>query len=506
MQKKHYTYLLPTTFCLLLLLSSCGSNYTPQKTYPIELLRQDFRLMRLALESYHPGIYRYTSPDSMQWIFDQTAQQLTHDMTEQEFRRTLNPIFSYIRCGHTNIYSSNQYTKYLKRNKPKEQTLSIIYLQNRLVIAQNRSKDTLLKAGARIVAVNDKPISVVIDEMRRLIPSDGYNQTFKNVVLSNQFGDMYRYWSGRKDSIKLSVQLPTGLTHTTMLALHPPVKDSSKTSKIATSTNRTSDSLKVAAKIPKPKTIKHNKRRSLIISEKDSTVAILDINTFGRYTYQSFNRQAFRFLKNNNIQHLIIDLRSNGGGRSDASTDLMRYLLKERFVVYDTIDSKKGKPSFNRYYGNKFFRFVSRNVFSKKLPSGHLRHRAAGRVIRPNKRLQFGGKVYLLTNGGAFSAAAIFASMVRQYNPNATVIGRETGGGRHGCNAFISPYLQLPHTKVKVRIPMYKIVLHVPGNDQGRGVMPDYPVEHTFDDVRKNRDADVEKAYELIKTNSVAIP
>lgn len=46
---------------------------------------------------------------------------------------------------------------------------------------------------------------------------------------------------------------------------------------------------------------------------------------------------------------------------------------------------------------------------------------------------------------------------------------------------------------------MFKIELRVSGKDQGRGVMPDYPVEYSFDDVRKNRDLDIEKVYELIK-------
>nr|MCU0339287.1 S41 family peptidase [Spirosomataceae bacterium] len=188
-----------------------------------------------------------------------------------------------------------------------------------------------------------------------------------------------------------------------------------------------------------------------------------------------------------------------GGGRSDASINLMSYLLDSAYVVYDTIDGQARRPSFNKHYDSKFFRFVSRNFLAKKLSNGYFRHRAAGKVHKPNKKWGFKGDVYVLTNGGSFSASAIFASIVRQNSPRVTVIGRETGGGRHGCNAFISPYITLPHTRAKVRLPVYKLVLHVPGTDIGRGVMPDYPVTHSLDDVRKGRDLDMEKALELVK-------
>ena len=91
--------------------------------------------------------------------------------------------------------------------------------------------------------------------------------------------------------------------------------------------------------------------------------------------------------------------------------------------------------------------------------------------------------------------------MIQQYNPRAVVIGRETGGGRHGCNAFISPYLTLPHTQAKVRIPVFKLVLNIPGADIGHGVQPNFPIEYRFEDVRKARDLDVERAYELINAS-----
>ncbi len=490
-------YLLLTTYCLLF--SACNRHFDPQQTYSVAQIRQDYTLMRRALEEAHPGLYRYTSPDSIRWIFDQTETKLNHPMTEREFRRVVNPIFSYIRCGHTDIYPSKQYTQYIKKNKPKEFPLSVYYLENKLRITQNRTDDSTLTIGTEVVNLDGRSSGAVIDEMRRLIPSDGYNQTFKNTVINGNFGSFYRYLYGNNETFKVTVKDSTNKKRTLTLTFNKPPKPTKKPASQPATTSKPNTS---PTPPPQTKVAKTDKRRNLKISEKDSSVAILDINTFRDNRHHRFYRQSFKTLKKKNIKHLVIDLRANGGGRSDASLNLMSYLLDSNYVVYDTILALKGKPSFNRHYGSKFVRFFARTFWSKKLPSGFLLNKSTAKLHKPNRKYGFKGHVYLLTNGGSFSAAAIFPSIIQQYNPRATVIGRETGGGQYGCNAFISPYLTLPHTKAKVRIPMFKIVLRVPGSDQGRGVMPDYPVEYTFEDVQKNRDLDIQKVYELIKTSN----
>ncbi|WP_428658074.1 S41 family peptidase [Runella sp.] len=464
----------------------------------MQQIKDDFTLMRQALLESHPGIYRYTSPDTIQWIFNKTEQQLTHAMTEREFRRTVNPLFSYIRCGHTDVYPSKQYTKYIKKNKPKEFPLSVFWVENKLRIIQNRTKDSTLLVGNEITRIDGRPIAQVMQEMWELIPSDGYNQTFKSSVAGTNFGSFYRYLYGNDSTFTVTVKDSLGKSSSLKLSFSAPPKVSKKNAPKPVSAPKP-NTVPTTTPLPRLKAPKVDKRRSLTLSAKDSTVAILDINTFSDRGYRKFYRKSFRTIKEKNIQHLVVDLRANGGGRSDASVNLMSYLLDSNYVVYDTIDAVRGRPSFNRYYGGKILRFAARKFWSKKISPDRIRNRSAAKVLKPAKKYGFKGKVYLLTNGGSFSAAAIFPSIIQQYNPRAITIGRETGGGQHGCNAFISPYVTLPNTKAKVRIPMFKIVLHVPGHDKGRGVMPDIPVAYTFQDVVNTKDLDIEKVYELVK-------
>lgn len=487
--------------CLFLsLLTACSTAFDPKKTYSVQQIRDDFTLMRRALLESHPGIYRYTSPDSIQWAFDKAEKQLTHPMTEREFRRTVNPVFSYIRCGHTDVYPSKQYTKYVKKNKPKEFPLSVFWANHQLRITQNRTNDSTLLIGNEITRIDGRPVRQIMQEMWNLIPSDGYNQTFKVSVANTNFGSFYRYLYGNDSTFNVTVRDSLGKSRTLKLSFSTPPKLSKKNAPKPVSAPKP-NTVPTTTPLPRVKPPKVDRRRSLSISSKDSSVAILDINTFSDRGHRKFYRRSFRTIKEKNIQHLVVDLRANGGGRSDASLNLMSYLLDSNYVVYDTIDAVRRHPSFNAYYGGKLLRFAARNFWSRKISSDRIRNRSTAKVLHPNRKYGFKGKVYLLTNGGSFSAAAIFSSIIQHYNPRAVSIGRETGGGQYGCNAFISPYVTLPYTKAKVRIPMYKIVLHLPGYDKGRGVMPDIPVEYTYRDVIKTKDLDMEKVYELTKSH-----
>ena len=491
--------LLIGTLLFVLLFSACNRHFDPNKTYKIEEIKSDYALMRRALEEAHPGLNRYTAPDSLKIVFEQIEKQLNRPMTEREFRRVVTPVFASIGCGHSDIYASKGYVKYNKKNKPKEFPLTPYWSQNKLRIMQNRTSDTTLTAGTEIVELDGQPIAKVIADMQLLIPSDGYNKTYKNVVINNNFGPFYRFMSGKIDTFRVVVKDTAGRLRAVRLAFNNPPRKVKKSSPTAPPPTKLPPIVPLPTPKVNPKISKADLRRNLTFSEKDSSLAILDINTFRDHGFKRFYRRSFKTLQQRNTKNLVIDLRNNGGGRSDASVNLMSYLLDSAFVVYRQVEAPVAKPSFNKYLGWKFLRFGVRNFWSKRTPTGGLLNRATGKTHKPSRKYHFDGRVFVLTNGGSFSASAIFASIVQQHGRVRTV-GRETGGGRYGCNAFVSPMLTLPNTKTQVRMPMFKIVLEVPGKDAGHGVMPDFPVEFRFEDALKNRDLDLEKVEELLKT------
>ena len=99
-----------------LLLSACGTNkssFSPSKKYSAEILQKDYSVYQQILEEAHPGLYWYTTKDSMDHYFDWGRQQLKDSLTELDFRKVLTYVTAKINCGHTSVRSSKTYASYL---------------------------------------------------------------------------------------------------------------------------------------------------------------------------------------------------------------------------------------------------------------------------------------------------------------------------------------------------------------------------------------------------------
>lgn len=81
---------------------------------------------------------------------------------------------------------------------------------------------------------------------------------------------------------------------------------------------------------------------------------------------------------------------------------------------------------------------------------------------------------------------------------NVTLLGEETGGGYYGNNGVFIPEIVLPNTKLRVRLPLYRIVNNR-NFAKGTGVLPDIEVKATAESIKLNKDPKLEKAIEFIK-------
>lgn len=488
----------PPILVVLYLLTGCwGTTHAQlpiEKKYPVEVLRRDFTFMRRALEEAHPSLYRYVSRDSLNRWFTQTEQQLDHPMTELEFRRSILPVLSRIGCGHTSLAASKGYEKYVKKHRQANFPLEVVIYQDRLYVTANHSTDTSVHRGLEIKAIDRKPATAVLQRLTRLITSDGYNQTFQKWVISNAFPSYYRLGYGSKPTYAITLSDSSG--HTRVLKLHVPKADSvaSRTKPMRADT---SQRRKVVAERKRPNRL-GNGRVSLRFGGPDSAVAVLNVTTFSGIGFRRQYRKLFGKIREKHTRQLILDLRGNTGGSSMNSLKLVSYFANAPFKGYSQIDALVRQVSFNKQLGYKFWRFWMRNVSSYKTDLGTYRRRSADWVWKPARKNHFADDVYILTNGATFSAASICASLVKKFRPATTVIGRETGGGRNGCSAYTTPYLTLPETELRLRFPLYKIVLPLSQPDEGHGVIPDVPVVYTVHDGLAGKDLDLAKAYELI--------
>jgi hypothetical protein len=98
------------------LVTGCGINrsfFSPAKKYSPETLQKDYSVYQQVLEEAHPGLYWYTSKDSMDYYFNWGKEQLKDSLTEADFRKVLSYVTAKINCGHTAVRSSKKYSNYL---------------------------------------------------------------------------------------------------------------------------------------------------------------------------------------------------------------------------------------------------------------------------------------------------------------------------------------------------------------------------------------------------------
>lgn len=229
---------------------------------------------------------------------------------------------------------------------------------------------------------------------------------------------------------------------------------------------------------------------------------MMDLSSFGKgYGLKNFFHNSFRSLRDNNIGHLIIDVRSNGGGSVTNSTLISRYLANQKFKVSDSLYAIKKGSHYEKYIKDHFWSKLFMTFFTKKNKDGNYHFGYFERhYFKPKKNNHYDGKVYILTGGNSFSATTLFVGAVVKQD-NIIVIGEETGGGAYGNSAWLIPDVTLPETGVRFRLPLFRLVIDKTIPKIGRGVQPEVGSFPTIDAIKRGADFKLDKAMELIKAD-----
>ncbi|HQY12560.1 MAG TPA: S41 family peptidase, partial [Ferruginibacter sp.] len=215
---------------------------------------------------------------------------------------------------------------------------------------------------------------------------------------------------------------------------------------------------------------------------------------------RKFYRQTFRYIKKTGITHVVIDLRSNGGGRINLSTLLTKYVSRKNFKVADSSFAvAKSLRPFTRYVKNGFVNNLGLFFLTRKRDDGlyHFGHWER-KVYKPKTKNHFSGNLYVLTNGSTFSASTIFCNAVKG-QPGVVLAGEEAGGGWYGNNGILIPDIVLPNTHLRVRLPLFRLVQYNHAAKDGRGVMPDIYIGTDYNALMKGVDKKMMVVMQLIK-------
>lgn len=481
-------------FAILLLVTGCTvgkESYNPNKKFSPKELQEDYLLFRNILEESHPSLYWYSSKDSIDHYFETGKSKLNDSLTETKFRNVLSYVLSQIHCGHTTVRPSKAAIRYAERAKTRVFPLNIKTWADTVVVTSNLNPgDSNILRGVVLKSIDGRPVSTIIDSLFRHLSSDGYNLTHKYQSLSNAgvFRFMYSSVYGLKTKIPVAFIDTLGR-----------LKEAELTLSVTGDTGRKKTSQRRPSPSKKEKRKQELQSMRSLRTDTALNTAFLEVNSFATGNkLRSFFKRSFRQIRKKNIHNLVVDMRGNGGGSVMLSNLLTKYIADAAFKIADSLYAIKNKSSYRQYQSNYFINRLFFIFLSRKKRDGyyHFSH-FENRYFKPRKKNHFSGDTYILIGGNTFSAATLFTQPLRD-QPNVTVVGEETGGGAYGNTAWLIPDVTLPHTKVRFRLPLFRLVIDK-NAEKGRGVQPEVEVVPTVNAIRRNADFKMDKVIEMIK-------
>ena len=459
---------------------------------PPAAMRSDLVLLKKILEANHPSLYWYSSKASIDSSFETLENSLTDSLTTIEFRNRVATWISLIKCGHTVVRLPKKISREFQQNKVAMFPLQVKVWGDSMVVLNNpRKGDTILTRGTILQSVNGYSNKAITDRIFSSISTDGDAINHRNQVASNSFPFWHALHFGTDSLYRIQYINPAGKTDSTVIRPFSPTERMAQ--------QKQSDSLAVInPPVMSKREMRQLSRRSLTIDTLQRA-AFMRVNTFSRGSLKSFFRKSFRKMSALQIEHLVIDLRNNSGGRVSSSTALTKYLSKQPFKIGDTVAAISRKFRYSRYIKPVVPFWLAMNLGAVKAADGTIHYRRYEQhFYSPKTRHHFDGNIYLLQGGYTFSAATMFIAALKNQE-NVTVIGEESGGGYYGNSAMHIPNITLPESRLSVSLPLYKLVMDK-NRTKGRGILPDIAVPPSSAAIRAGIDLKTDTVLSLIKT------
>ncbi len=497
-------------FLIVVLVSSCASveKYNQQiaKQHAPRKLRKDADFAYKKLQELHPDLYWYISKDRLDKKFEILKNNLQEPLYSKEFYVQLAPVIASIKQGHTSIFPPNKKkTKDEKKVKIKRSNpfkfIRLQRLDNKLFITKNFSKDSTILIGSQLLNVENEKVENLLPSFQKLTTSDGYNKTFVPQFTGRYFGMFYANTHKKRDSILLTLQYNDSIYHKYLYAMSK--KDSLNKNKAKDSLKHrlTKIEKKLSKKNVKVRKIweykygynKHSKEKTrdfkFIIPDSLHTISYIKIRRFIKGGYKGFYKESFAKIDSAQSKNLIIDLRGNLGGSLTEIDELYSYLSEKEYLFIEEAKMTKSKSFIYPMMHSKSWitktvttllypiLIVYQGIKVKKIDGKPNFQFKSSKVKKP-KPNNYKGTVYVLIDGTSFSASSVISAHLKA-TKRATFVGDETGGAYNGTVAGMFANIELPNSKIRMRVGLMNIKTPYSIEPDGFGITPDVYIKTT---------------------------
>lgn len=342
--------------------------------------------------------------------------------------------------------------------------VSIKIVSGRLYVWKDYSNEKQLNHGDEIRSINGLETASILSKLLSATPSDGNILTYAYRKIEDGFPWLYYFQFQQSDTLEIASIDQNG-EHKTV------------TIKALVRSDQVVNYRKYY-----PDTDPANESESAGFYKLSYTddYALLSLPSFdfrrvNKFDVKSKNmyKGIFSELQEREVMDLIIDLRDNTGGRNEFADDMVPFIMKN--------------PHADPYL--------------KKTISWDRKERIYH--LPKVSKLAFEGDIYVLVNAKTYSAGSSLARFLKEYG-NAIMIGTETGTRYEGFAGGSEQVITLPNAQIEIGIPRYHIAYPASKKQitTNRGLIPDYEISYSFDDLVNGKDLHMEKAISLIRGGS----
>ena len=448
----------------------------------------DLAVAREALERLHPGYDRYADRADLDaaWRALETGAEDGADLAELYLG--LSGLLAEIRCDHTKAE--------LPAPAAEQWETAPVYPPFRFTLFEGRmfvdvaAPGVDLQRGEEILSLDDEPVADRLAAARSFMPVDGFTDHVRDLELAasgeflgSGFAQFDALLNPDDDQVVLRVR---GLDGAERIVNAPRIG-------FAAFRDLTGE----------PRWRNFSDDGAVSVDMIAPGVARLNVETFVNYRTRvsptGVFRPIFQRLNAAGVETLIVDLRRNGGGSTDAQLVLLAHLTRTAsvrvgdFTIVESYDFSGLREHIRTWDPSALDPDPERFI---ALPDGRFQlSEGVNSLERDIRRAEhaFDGEVVLLTSRANASGVTQMIGALRNQD-HVTLIGEETGGSQEGPTAGVIWFVELPQSGIVVRVPWWLQISTLADPAFGRGFQPDIAARDTYETWLSGRDPALEAA------------
>ncbi|MEM7549432.1 MAG: S41 family peptidase [Bacteroidota bacterium] len=420
-----------------------NEEFTTQIFTKKELV-EDLEHLKTQMAARHPVYYELTDKGAITAKFASIESSIKAEMNRQDFFRLVGKLNPYFRDGHSLIFPLLAEGTY---DEDKEQYLFPfgVFVNNQSLYInktyQHKSNGRTIEKGTKAISINGVSGEAILKELAEY---------------------------GHGETATLRMHMSTLLFHYWLHAIYGWQGEF----QLVLEYGNNQESIVVSN--PENWNKQLNKLGDNWLKVLPNQVAYLKLGTFDvdeESGYNEFIENAFAQIQEKNISKLIIDVRGNTGGQSDAGAEVIRYLTDEELNQGAAAIEKLSEDNNGLFgYKGKPGEVIEMDVLSSEL-------------IEPvEEAKRFRGEAMVLIDEMTYSAGILFATTIQDHKL-AKLVGQPTGGHANQTGNLTPFYL--PNTKLLVLAPS-RYFTRASGDSRKHTVQPDVIV-------KKDTDASVDR-------------